>query len=279
MKFIYVDESGKSDHTDVFVMCGLMVDAYRLRKKTEEFDQLLQNILSEYPGSISEFKTSRFINGRGKWKNVDLSKRKKFLRLVCQLAIDGGGKIYGIALSFEAFNAATNAGCDYPFENNFWLASAVFTSCIIQKKMQKLPRNKGLTVLIMDNHSINMPKLSDELYRRNPWFDGLYMQRVRTKKETVWKKRNRKDRLDQIVNTAFVIKSNHSSLVQVSDVICYVYRRHLELTSCCEKWTGEKDYFDNTVSILEAGRETIGQCPDDPCVQFYRSVRHPAWKL
>jgi hypothetical protein len=30
MKFIYIDESGSRDQGDVFVMCGLMVDAYPL---------------------------------------------------------------------------------------------------------------------------------------------------------------------------------------------------------------------------------------------------------
>jgi Protein of unknown function (DUF3800) len=31
MKFAYVDESGCSDEGDVFVMAGLLIDAYRLR--------------------------------------------------------------------------------------------------------------------------------------------------------------------------------------------------------------------------------------------------------
>jgi hypothetical protein len=31
MKFIYVDESGDSTQSDIFVMAGLLVDAYRLR--------------------------------------------------------------------------------------------------------------------------------------------------------------------------------------------------------------------------------------------------------
>ena len=33
MKFIYVDESGSRDQGDAFVMCGLTVDACKLRKK------------------------------------------------------------------------------------------------------------------------------------------------------------------------------------------------------------------------------------------------------
>jgi len=55
--------------------------------------------------------------------------------------------------------------------------------------------------------------------------------------------RTAKDRFDQIINTAFAIKSHHSSLVQVADAICYVYRRHLELASQAEAWAGEKAYI------------------------------------
>ena len=50
MKFIYVDESGSRDEGDVFVMCGLMVDAYKLRKKTADFDKMLADFLANHPG-------------------------------------------------------------------------------------------------------------------------------------------------------------------------------------------------------------------------------------
>ena len=65
MKFIYVDESGAAGDSDVFVMCGLMVDAYKLRKKTADFDKMLADFLAKHPGSSTELKTSRFINGKG----------------------------------------------------------------------------------------------------------------------------------------------------------------------------------------------------------------------
>ena len=60
MKFIYVDESGARDQGDMFIMCGLMVDAYKLRKKTEEFDRLLEAVFANHEGNRSDFKTSRF---------------------------------------------------------------------------------------------------------------------------------------------------------------------------------------------------------------------------
>ena len=279
MKFIYVDESGGSDQSDVFVMSGLMVDAYRLRKKTEEFDGLLQSIVQLHAGTISDFKTKRFINGKRGWSQIDPFQRKKFLRSVCKLAVDGG-KIFGIAMSFSGFNAAIHARHGYPYSRkHYWLASSMFIACLIQKKMQKLQHNKGHTVVVMDDHRGNMPKLSDALYKRHPWFDGLYRSRRKLRGQYRWDKRTELNRFDQIINTPFAIKSDHSSLIQVADVICYIYRRHLELTSHTEEWDGEREYFRDTVSILERRRETIGQCPDEPCVRFYQSARHSDWKL
>jgi len=41
------DESGEQDHTDAFVMAGLLVDAYRLRKYTATFDQMITTFLAK----------------------------------------------------------------------------------------------------------------------------------------------------------------------------------------------------------------------------------------
>ena len=65
-------------------------------------------------------------------------------------------------------------------------------------------------------------------------FDGLYQLRGKKRGKTVWLERTKKDRFDHIINTAFAIKSDHSSMVQVADAISYVYRRHLELAAIAE---------------------------------------------
>lgn len=279
MKFIYVDESGALDQGDVFIMCGLMVDAYKLRKKTEEFDRLLEAVFANHEGNRSDFKTSRFINGKGGWSAVEPTERKAFLKRVCELAVDNGGKVFGIGLSFAAFDAAAGNDHGQPFNANYWLASAMFTVCLVQKKMQGVKNSKGLTVVIMDDNKTEMPKLSDELYKGNPWFDGLYQVRGKKRGKAVWLDRTKKNRFDHIINTAFAIKSDHSSMVQVADAISYVYRRHFELKSVAEAWVGEKDYYAELVAILEPARETLGQCPDAPCVKFYKAAKHPEWKL
>jgi Protein of unknown function (DUF3800) len=86
MKFIYVDESGGSTQSDVFVMTGLLVDAYRLRKYTAEFDKMIVDFLAKHPGSPKELKTKNLINGSGKWSQVDPVKRKQFITDVCDIA-------------------------------------------------------------------------------------------------------------------------------------------------------------------------------------------------
>lgn len=279
MKFIYVDESGGRDQGDVFVMCGLMVDAYKLRKKTADFDAKLEALFATHPGNRGDLKTSRFINGRGAWNQIAAQERKDFLTDVCRLAVANGGKIYGIGLSFNAFDAALGAGHGHPFGNSYWIAASMFTSALVQKKMQGVANSKGLTVLIMDDNKKEMPQLSDGLYDCSGWYDGLYQCRGKRYGKSVWLARTKKDRFDQIINTAFAIKSDHSSLVQVADAISYVYRRHLELKLQPEAYAGEQAYYQALIDILEPHREKIGQSPAAPCVTFYRAAQHPEWQL
>jgi hypothetical protein len=85
MKFVYVDETGGRDQSDVFVMTGLLIDAYRLRKYTASFDGMITAFLEKHPNSPNELKTKAFINGSGGWNKVDPAERKKFLGEVCEI--------------------------------------------------------------------------------------------------------------------------------------------------------------------------------------------------
>jgi Protein of unknown function (DUF3800) len=279
MKFVYVDESGSRDQGDVFTMCGLMVDAYKLRKKTEDFDTKLEAIFAQHPGVRNDFKASRFINGKGGWRDVEVQARKDLLRDLCELAIDNGGKVFGIGLSFQRFDQVLASIHARPFGNSYWLAASMFTCSLIQKRMQTVSNSKGLTVVIMDDNKVEMPKLTEALHRPSEWYDGLYQMQGRTRRQLQWLERRPSDRFDQIINTAFAIKSDHSSLVQVADAICYVYRRHLELLSGVEAWQGETDYYAEIVTKLDGSRERLGRCPDSPSVQFFGQARHQDWSL
>lgn len=280
MKFIYIDESGDGGaQGDVFVMCGLMVDAYKLRKKTADFDALLEGMIARHPGTTKELKTSRFINGLGAWKHVPAVERKDFLRSICELAVSNGGKVFGFGLSFERFNAALEANHGQPSGKSYWLASAMFVTSMVQKKMQNVEKSKGLTVVIMDDNQREMPSFSESLYGANPWYDGLYQVKSTKRGKTIWLPRAPKNRFDQIINTAFAVKSNHSSLVQVADAISWVYRRHIELMTLDEAYAGEKDFYAELVGIVDGQRENLGRCNKSACINFYNAAKHPNWDL
>lgn len=239
MKFIYVDESGEKDHTDVFVMAGVLIDAYRLRKHTATFDEMIKTFLAKHEGAPKELKTHAFINGDGGWSKVDAGERKAFLGEVCDLVAQCA-RIFAVAFSFKNFDPAANAEQQKTFGTGYWLGAAMFVSALVQQKMQKEKRNKGYTVFMCDEKMTDMPKLADAPYAADPWFDPIYEGTRRKKKG---KALLSEERFDQIVNTAFSIKSHHSSLIQVADAVSYIYRRHLELKNEKETWPGEKEYL------------------------------------
>jgi hypothetical protein len=268
MKFVYVDETGDKGQSDVFVMTGLLIDAYSLRKYTATFDDMITEFLKRHPKSQTELKTKAIINGSGGWSKVDPAKRKEFIGKVCDLAVECA-TIYSVAFSFRAFDdTATNAGYGQPFGNSYWLGAAMFIAALVQKNMQRIKKNKGHTVFICDDNKREMSNLSDALYNADPWFDPIYLQTSKKKKIA---------RFNQIINLPFAIKSQHCSLVQVADAVSYAYRRHLELKSENENWPGEEQYFASLVAKLE--RKRLGQTGVGQCIEFYRAVRHKDWTL
>jgi hypothetical protein len=63
MKFVYVDETGGEDQSDVFVMTGLLIDAFNLRICTVTFDDMITEFLKTHPKVKTELKTQAIING------------------------------------------------------------------------------------------------------------------------------------------------------------------------------------------------------------------------
>ena len=274
MKFIYIDESGGKSHSGVFTMFGIMVDAYKLRKVTSDFDQKLETLFKRHSGGTPDLKTSKLISGSGGWKVIGTQERKNILKDICHLAVNEG-KIFGIGLSFESFDTACRSGHGQPKSFDYWLAGAAFIACLVQKKMQGKRSNKGHTIFIIDDNMRRVAALSDLLYEGNSWLDGLYQGgKSQSSKQPP-------DRFNRIINAAFAIKSNHSSLIQFADAISYVYRRHLELQGGKSKqsWIGEKIYYEDLVKILESKREKLGRCPDEPSVKFYNEAKHSSWNL
>jgi hypothetical protein len=278
MKFIYVDESGDKTQGDMFVMVGLLVDAYRLRKATAEFDKMIVDFLEKHPNPRKELKAKALINGADKWSKVAPGERKQFIADICG-HVCGCMSLYPVAFSMSEFESQCESGNhDQPFKSH-WLGAALFIASVVQQKMLKEERNKGHTVFICDDHKVEMPKLSDALYDPSGWFDPIYQESRSKGGKKVVVPVQKEDRFSNIINTGFAIKSEHSSLVQVADAVAYVYRRHLELKSQSEAWEGERAYFDELAEKLDSIRERLGSHRTGPCVDFYKAVKSKHWTL
>ena len=284
MKFAYIDESGDASHSDVFVMAGVLIDAYKLRKSTSDFDKKLNDLRGCHRSEPNDFKATWIINGKKGWEEIQFEERKKFIDEIVNLVVKVG-KVYAFSMSIKCFDVTVeNFKCLPKNQKKHWVACSMFISSLIQKKMQKVSASKGLSVLIFDDNKKFMPKLSDGLYECDGWYDALYASPKKLKGKMVYEVELKK-RFDQIINTAFAIKSEHSSLVQVADILSYIYRRHLELSSLNEncddkKLEDEKKLYKGWVGKLDKKREKIGKLPkNSETIKFYKGICHPKWKM
>jgi hypothetical protein len=253
MKFVYVDESG-SAADPIFVFFGLQVDAYRLKKVMRDADALFEKVAAAYPEGLRELKSSRMVNGVGGWRKVDPVVRKDLFLALCSFVDGAKASGYTFALrtaQYEELRDKFNLGT---WLATPWLAGATTLSMFAQKTNQGESNNKGMTVLIFDDNKAELPQLSDFIVSSCAEVDEYYERAKRT------------EPFDTIIDTAFGIKSDHSTLVQISDACAYAIRRTAELEICGldPAWDGEGAFsemhslFSVTVSSTLAG---LGPAP------------------
>jgi hypothetical protein len=147
-----------------------------------------------------------------------------------------------------------------------WLASGMHIALQIQKANQGLLRHKGKTFLVFDENKMKADALAELLWDAPEWTDDFYGRKTK------------KDRLDQLIDTVFTMKSHHAGLVQVADIYALVFRRYAELSDLGgqEEWNGEKALMEGYVRTLESrllAKST--RWPSNPkgeCAKWYNLV-------
>jgi hypothetical protein len=267
MKVCYVDESGTAQDP-VLVMVGVVADAARLHKTSRELAKFFEQIKSVFPEDLKELKGSRILYGKGGWRNVDPEKRKK---IFADLSTWLGERKHDVVLSAidnAKLTAANKTGNNVAaaVTGNAWVAAGLNIALQLQAKHQGEPSNKGNTFLFIDDNSQHFPALCDVLWSPTAWLDGYY---PRAKKQ---------EHLDQIIDTAFAVRSHHCALVQIADLLAFVFRRYFELANSLNKpeWPEEATFINQcVVSILPrlysnaGGMKATNTCP---CATWYRSV-------
>lgn len=216
MKFCYVDESGTGSEP-YLTMVGVIVDVHRMHMTKEIWSDFLKMLSRICKRTISEFHTRDFYAGNGPWRGINGPERAKIISAI----LDWWGRRKH-HLTFTAIDKKIHAQMvrnNDIFEDckSVWQTAAIHTFLSIQKAHQRLPRNKGHTLLLFDREVREESQLSKFISNPPGWTDDYYN---RDKKQ---------GQLDQIIDVPFFGDSQQVLLLQVADVIAFILRRYAEI--------------------------------------------------
>lgn len=241
MKFCYCDESGLQDKDPCFIAVGIVIDAARLNRTKEAFGDIFDKIQALFPEQLRELKASKLLLGRDRWRNVHPGIRKTICESLCNWICDRKHDLIVTAID-RARYAETRATVPEELQRSVWVAGMTHLALQLQKLHQNERNNKGRTLLIIDDNKQFADHLAEVLWSPPAWTDSYY---ARSRKQ---------EQLDQIIDSAFAVKSHHAGMVQIADLFALVFRRYAEIKDykSPEQWDGELDFVGKLVETLSA---------------------------
>lgn len=250
MYLCYVDESGYcGSHVDdtqpLQVMAGVYVNLYNFHRTDSEFRRIFEIIHERVP--LVEIKARDIYRGKGSWSGIDPKDRDRVIEYYLDWVRSRNHKVILLTVDNSKFFARLQSDSQNPYLStlrNPWMLSAFHMSLVVQKLGKSQPRNKGKAFLVFDEEHEHSDDL-ENLISDPPDFVDEYVP---------FNPKRAEERLDQIVDTAYFVKSHHSSMAQVADVIAYIFCRYLQLTAYSqpEAYWGEITKIANWIDILKS---------------------------
>jgi hypothetical protein len=247
-------------------MVGIVVDAHRLNRTRAEFSEVFDQVQSLFEENLKELKGAKMIFGRDRWRNVDPAIRKRIAGFLCEWVVDRKHHIAMSAIDRKQF-AQVKPTLFAPVNSDPWLAASLHIALQLQKHHQRKRKNKGHTFLFVDENKQKADQLAELLFEPPEWTDAYY---GRSKNQ---------ERLDQLIDSAFAVKSHHAGLVQVADLYALVFRRYAEIHdySLPEQWNGEQSLIDEYVAVLAKRLlPKATRYPKRECGKWYREITPPS---
>jgi Protein of unknown function (DUF3800) len=216
MKFCYVDESGTGNES-IIVMVGVIVDAQRMHKTKDAWDDLLRRLSGRLKRSVVEFHTREFYSGNGPWRDIPGDERSAIIDEIIDWVNERKHKIMCAAIDKAKYDEAQKTSPELANLKTPWLAAAMSLVTKVQREHQKEPKNKGHTAFIFDRRRQEEDRLSDMLYNPPEWTGTLYERKKRAVP------------FDQIIDVPYFADSRPVLLIQVADLFSYLIRRKIEV--------------------------------------------------
>lgn len=225
MYLCYVDETGLEGECPVVVTVGVLVEGtQRLVKTNREWAARLGPLLTETGAKMTELKSSRFYRGLGRWGAIPGDERAARIEELLDWFVERKHQIALAAVEKTAMADSAPLGVVRSAE----LLAALHIPLQVQRAHQGKGNNKGVTLFVMDKSKIE-GKLADLLSDPPSWSDNYYARRRRA------------EPFDQLVHTPFFVQSDRLELVQLADLIAFVYRRYVEVQRDGDSYPGESE--------------------------------------
>lgn len=266
MKTCYVDESGNNTQDPCLIMVGVVVDAARLNRTREEFAEVFDIVQGLFHDNLKELKGAKMIFGRDRWRKIDPVIRKRIGQFFCNWLTTRKHYLAVSAIDRFRFTSSNGCTCTVDVDNNPWLAASLHIALQLQKHHQAVKGNKGHTFLFIDENKKEADRLTELLFSPPSWTDQYY---DRGKKQT---------QLDQLIDSAFAVRSHHAGLVQVADLFAFMLRRYVELNDydIDEQWDGERQLINGYAKVLAPRMLPLStrwpKMPQCDCTRWYNEL-------
>jgi glutathione S-transferase len=243
MKFCYCDESGTGEEP-VAVMAGVVVDAQRMHRTKEDWTDLL-GILSDIVNRrVPELHTRDFYAGKSMWRTIDGTQRGRIITAICSWLSERKHKLVFSAVDKDRYRQAMVDGLVPDELNTPWRFMGFHLVLGLQKAHQRVPKNKGHTLLVFDNEERERLRFTDLLQRPPDWSDEYYERKMDQAP------------LDQVVDVPYFADSRDVGLLQMADLAAFFLRRFAELEGGLSK-AKYRDEYEKVAAWTEALRERV----------------------
>ncbi len=239
MFFCYCDESGYcgnrfNPNQPVMVMVGILPNVYNYHRSDAEFREIFEIINTQVP--LSEIKAEQIYRGRGTWRDIEPESRDNVINFYLNWIDNRPHKLIVSAVDNARYfdSVQNNPETEYarwlPYP---YLFSGFHIALVVQKLNRNKEKNKGKTLLVYDEQDEFSDRLAEIIFDPPHFIDEFVK----------FDPKHEDARFSQIIDTAFSVKSHHSSMAQVVDIVAYLVRLHLELDYYgeVEAYPGEAD--------------------------------------
>jgi hypothetical protein len=276
----YCDESGFTgcNHDKgqpVTVVAGVLVNTYNMHKTRADFADLTgkaKKLLKEAGlSSFSELKARELYSGDGPWSGVDGEERHALYAAMLKWLCGRPHRVLASVIDDGVFCGKVTSKDPVAVQLRApYVAGALHLALMVQRANQGSDKNKGRTILIFDSQDQLEKEVSQLLYSPPGWTDDYYGY-------------ENGERLDQIVDTAYFVRSHQASFVQIADLVAYVLRKHAELAQhgFKDKYAGEATRIGKWVGMLQSSmmpRSYVFPSAKGAAAGFIRSVTDKSYR-